>query len=90
LHYCVGQSFPHYCWRWIGKTNSRGYGVISVIINGEIRNRCPARVMYALHYGEVPETQSVVNVCGTKNCCNPAHLQLKVQELQLTRDSMAA
>ena len=90
LHHCLGKLFPDGCWRWVGRVNKRGYGVIGVRVDGVVRTRCPSRVMYAIQYGEVPETQSVVNICGTKNCCNPKHLQLKVQELQLTRESLAA
>jgi hypothetical protein len=41
--------------------------------------------MYAATYGLVPYTKSVLNTCKTKNCCNPRHLTLGVQELKLER-----
>lgn len=77
---CSGTTEPKGCWVWRRAKRKNGYGLIRV--GGSLRT--PARVMYAAEYGEVPYTQSVLQNCGTKNCCNPKHLFLGVQELVLT------
>lgn len=80
---CSGVSDADGCWVWGRATRENGYGVMRVLIGGAYKMRSPHRVMYAATHGRVPYTASVVNVCGTKNCCNPKHLTIKVQELSL-------
>ena len=80
LYHCIGTHDPNGCWTWRGAVRKTGYGVMRV--GGSIRS--PARVIYAATFGEVPRTMSVLQNCGTKNCCNPTHLCLVVQELRLT------
>lgn len=80
---CHGTEDPEGCWVWARATRENGYGLMRVKIGDRYRMRSPARVMYAVSFGEVPFTASVVNMCKSKNCCNPKHLRLKVQELQL-------
>ena len=54
-----------------------------ILVNGRYSMRSPHRVIYAAEHGEVPYTKSVLQTCGTKNCCNPRHLKLGVQEMEL-------
>lgn len=80
---CSGASHRDRCWVWMGAKRENGYGLVRVKIGRAWQLRTAARAMYAAHFGEVPRTQSVLQTCGTKNCCNPLHLKLGVQELHL-------
>jgi len=81
---CANVNDPEACWPWLGATKENGYGVIRVRNEtGGWSMRTPARAMYAAVHGAVPRGYSVLNTCHTKNCCNPAHLKLEIQELLL-------
>lgn len=60
------------CWPWIGATNPKGKGLFKV--NG--------KTMLAHHFAlessgvVVPKNSSVMHLCETKSCCNPAHLYI--------------
>lgn len=58
------------CWNWTGSTD-KGYGRINV--NGK-----PVgvhRVMYEVHYGQIPENLSIDHLCRNTRCANPDHLE---------------
>jgi len=80
---CSGTTDPRGCWVWQRAKRENGYGVMRVLVGGRYSMRSPSRVIYAAEKGEVPYTKSVLQTCGTKNCCNPRHLKLGVQELEL-------
>lgn len=80
---------PDKCWEWTGATRSNGYGLVRAKIDGVWRVRTAARLMYAAAVGKVPKSLSVLNHCGTKNCCNPKHLRLADQELELRAENVA-
>ena len=80
---CSGTHDRFGCWVWQRAKRENGYGIMRVKVRGRYSMRTPSRVMYAAHYGEVPYTRSVLQICGTKNCCNPLHLRIGVQELHL-------
>ena len=84
---CSGTHDPKGCWTWQRAKRENGYGIMRVWIGTRYAMRSPSRVIYAAEYGEVPYTASVLQKCGTKNCCNPRHLRLGVQELELTGQS---
>jgi hypothetical protein len=83
---CSGTSDPRGCWVWTRAKRDNGYGIMRILVNGRYSMRSPSRVIYAAEHGEVPYTKSVLQTCGTKNCCNPRHLKLGVQELGLVGD----
>lgn len=87
---CSGTHDNRGCWEWVRARRENGYGIMRVLIDGRRVMRSPARVMYAAEHGYVPRTQSVLNTCGTKNCCNPRHLVLEVQELELLGEPVRA
>jgi hypothetical protein len=81
---CSGTEHRDGCWVWAGAVRPKsGYGIIRVLIDGEYRNRSPARVAYVEFKGDVPYGVDVLNICKTQNCCNPRHLILGVQALPL-------
>jgi len=69
------------CRRWLGNTNSKGYG--RVRIWGKLR--LAHRVAYRLAEGEIPVGGRVVRKCGDKLCCNPIHFELRLPKGQKPR-----
>ena len=59
------------CWPWLGGRGRKGYGVFR---DGGI-NRSH-RVAWELTNGPVEEGQQVLHRCDNPPCCNPAHLFL--------------
>lgn len=59
------------CTVWIGATNSKGYGLIS--LNGVAK--LAHRVAYEAEYGDIPEGHVIDHLCRVRNCVNPMHLQ---------------
>jgi len=60
------------CYRWLGATNSAGYGVLYYL--GKL---CLAhRVTWEVSVGPIEEGLSVCHKCDTPGCINPSHLFL--------------
>lgn len=60
------------CLVWIGSTNSKGYGLVSV---GDGRIALAHRVAYEAEYGPIPEGRVIDHLCRVRNCVNPLHLE---------------
>lgn len=59
------------CTVWIGATNNKGYGLIS--INGKVQ--LAHRVAYEAEYGDIPEGMVIDHLCRVRNCVNAMHLE---------------
>ena len=59
------------CLVWIGATNSKGYGLISV--DGTLQ--LAHRVAYVAEFGPIPEGHVIDHLCRVRNCVNPMHLE---------------
>lgn len=59
------------CTVWIGATNNKGYGLIS--INGKVE--LAHRVAYQAEFGDIPEGHVIDHLCRVRNCVNPMHLE---------------
>lgn len=59
------------CLVWIGATNSKGYGLVTV----EGTQHLAHRVAYEAEYGPIPEGHVLDHLCRVRNCVNPTHLQ---------------
>lgn len=82
---------PHTCWLWLGRTNAKGYGRITV--NGQ--GRFVHRVAYELLVGPIPDGLQIDHVkasgCTNRNCVNPEHLEpVTSRENNLRSDCVSA
>lgn len=73
------------CTVWIGSTNNKGYGLISV--NGVAK--LAHRVAFEAEYGDIPEGMVIDHLCRVRNCVNPMHLEA-VTSRENTRRGRAA
>lgn len=62
------------CWRWVGRTDAGGYGVLYWGPNGSAHRRAH-RVSYAAFVAD-PGQRHVCHTCDTPACVNPEHLWL--------------
>lgn len=60
------------CWKWLGSTNSDGYGQLT--IGG--RYWRAHRLAWTLTNGEIPEGLVLDHVCRVRSCVNPEHLEV--------------
>lgn len=70
---------PDECWLWQAKAQLRGYGNIC----GWGRPQYAHRIAYALGKGDIPEGAHVLHKCDVPLCCNPDHLFLGDQAINM-------
>lgn len=76
------------CWPWLGKIR-RGYGQLKT------KHRTPDdpheayiqahRMAYYLVLGDIPEGMVLDHTCRRKSCCNPWHLEVVTQGVNMQR-----
>lgn len=60
------------CWKWHGRTDTGGYGGLS-IGGKEFKAH---RASYLVHHGEIPDGMFICHHCDNPPCTNPDHLFL--------------
>jgi hypothetical protein len=58
------------CWEWTGYKDRDGYAKLRM----NNKAMLAARLVYRLHYGDLPEGMIVRHKCGHRPCVNPEHL----------------
>ena len=74
------------CVVWVGSTNSRGYGLISIGGKVELAHR----VAYEAAYGPIPDGMVIDHLCRVRNCVKPEHLEAVTQGENVRRGRAAA
>ena len=71
------------CWEWLGALDGQGYGL--VWYGG--RTERSHRVVYASIKGAIPRGRSwqLDHLCRNTKCCNPEHLELVTQQINILR-----
>ena len=64
---------PRDCWRWLAADDGHGYGAFGVA-HGKVSKAY--RAAYELTYGEIPEGNHILHICGNSPCVNPYHLRV--------------
>lgn len=71
------------CWNWQGAKDYQGYG------QGFYRGRKERvhRIIYAFFKGKIPrgKIQQLDHLCRNTSCCNPNHLELVSQKVNVLR-----
>lgn len=66
------KTMPSVCVVWVGSTNSRGYGLVSVGGRIELAHR----VAYEAAHGPIPVGAVIDHLCRVRNCVKPEHLEV--------------
>jgi len=79
----VDKTAPGGCWLWSGKQDKSGYGVLR-IHPGQIAAH---RFSWKLHNKkEIPDDTCIIQTCGNRLCCNPAHLRMAARKWTSSRN----
>lgn len=63
------------CWQWTGRDDRKGYGDLSVKIDGKWRNCKAHRIVWTLLCGPIPDGLQIDHLCRNRLCVNPDHLE---------------
>jgi hypothetical protein len=70
------------CWQWTGALNSKGYGSVGA---GGRNNQVSTHRYVLLATTEIPDGMQVDHLCRNKACCNPSHLEIVTQAVNMQR-----
>ena len=78
----VDRSDPNGCWPWMGSVRKNGYGQIFPR-DGLGRLHYAHRMAYELSKESIPKGLVIDHLCRVRKCCNPAHLRVVTQRVNL-------
>jgi hypothetical protein len=73
------------CWEWTGHLTARGYGVLSIKINGKWCNRRAHRLVWIALCGPIPDDLTLDHLCRLRRCVNPDHLEPVTNRVNILR-----
>lgn len=63
------------CWVYVRATTPKGYGTVSVRVDGKPTTRPAHRLAYEAMFGPIPEGLQPDHLCRNRPCINPAHIE---------------
>jgi len=72
------------CWIWTGSLNAKGYGTICL----RARHWATHRLLYVAMIGHVATYLVLDHLCRVPACCNPWHLEVVTQAVNIQRADM--
>ena len=72
------------CWLWSGCISS-GYGVMANYGDVVSTSRQVHRIVYEKIHGKIPDGLVLDHLCRVRRCCNPEHLEVVTDEVNILR-----
>lgn len=63
-----------FCWLWHGSLHPKGYGQLTMRVDGKTVGRRAHHVAWELAYGSRPKGLNICHHCDVRNCVRPSHL----------------
>lgn len=79
------------CWNWQGARDAAGYGFFGITDQGKVYQTRVHRIVYAWAVGPIPrgvearKIGQIDHLCRNTSCCNPVHLELVTQQVNVAR-----
>lgn len=73
------------CWVFTGYVRPQGYAIISGVQAGKRRNFYVHRLTWEQFRGPIPEGLTIDHLCRVRHCCNPEHLDVVTQQVNVLR-----
>lgn len=75
------------CWPWRKALDSHGYGILWLSRDADGRQRFATahRVAWELANGVPPASLTLDHLCRNPRCCNPAHMELVTNAVNVRR-----
>jgi len=64
------------CWVYLRATTPKGYGTVSVRVDGKATTRPAHRLAYQLLVAPIPDELQPDHLCRNRPCINPAHIEV--------------